>query len=113
MDRRGWRPDRLYRAGFALGKCYIESFNARLRDEFLNGEIFYTLKEAQILIEAWRRHYSAIRPHSNSGYRQPAPETIVSLSWPPGAAPPPVTQLGREAVNALTFELDQSTGAGH
>src|SRR4029453_15072906 len=40
---------------------YIESFNARLRDELLNGEIFYTLREAQIVIESWRRHYNAIR----------------------------------------------------
>jgi hypothetical protein len=43
---------------------YIESFNARLRDELLNGEIFYTLREAQIVIESWRRHYTAIRPHT-------------------------------------------------
>jgi len=52
---------------------YNESFNARLRDELLNGEVFYTLKEAQILIEAWRRHYNHIRPHSALGYRPPAP----------------------------------------
>ena len=63
---------------------YIESFNARLRDELLNGEIFYTLKEAQVLIESWRRHYNAIRPHGSLGYRSPAPETIVLPSWPPG-----------------------------
>jgi hypothetical protein len=43
----------------------IESFNARLRDELLNGEIFYTLREAQIVIESWRRHYNAIRPHTS------------------------------------------------
>ena len=71
---------------------YIESFNARLRDELLNGEIFYTLKEAQVLIESWRRHYNAVRPHSSLGYRPPAPETIVMPSWPPGSAP-----LGRAA----------------
>ncbi len=52
---------------------YIESFNARLRDELLNGEIFYTLKEAQVLIESWRCHYNAIRPHGSLGYRPPAP----------------------------------------
>lgn len=51
---------------------YVESFNARLRDELLNGEIFYTLKEAQILIEQWRIHYNTIRPHSALGYRSPA-----------------------------------------
>ncbi len=66
---------------------YIESFNARLRDELLNGEIFYTLKEAQALIESWRRLYNAVRPHSSLGYRLPAPETIVMPSWPPGSAP--------------------------
>jgi transposase InsO family protein len=58
---------------------YIESFNARLRDEFLNGEIFYTLHEAKILIEAWRRQYNTIRPHSSLSYRPPAPEVLL---WP-------------------------------
>ena len=58
---------------------YCESFNARFRDELLNGEIFYTLKEAQIVIEEWRRHYNTVRPHSTLGYRPPAPESIVPL----------------------------------
>ena len=89
---------------------YIESFNARLRDELLNGEIFYTLKEARVLIESWRRHYNAVRPHSSLGYRPPAPETIIPPSRPPSSAPP-ATQLGRGTGNALTFEVDQSTGA--
>ena len=62
---------------------YIESFNARLRDEFLNGEIFYTLQEAKVLTEAWRRQYNTVRPHSSLGYRPPAPE--VSL-WPASPA---------------------------
>ncbi len=66
---------------------YIESFNARLRDEFLNGEIFYTLKEAQVLIESWRRHYNAARPHSSLRYRPPAPETIITPCWLSGSAP--------------------------
>ena len=65
---------------------YIESFNARLRDEILNGEVFYTLKEAQVLIESWRCHYNVIRPHGSLGYRPPAPETIIMSSWPPGSA---------------------------
>ncbi len=47
---------------------YCESFNARFRDELLNGEIFYSLREAQILIEQWRRHYNTVRPHSALGY---------------------------------------------
>jgi transposase InsO family protein len=56
---------------------FIESFNARMRDELLNGEIFYTLKEARIIIEAWRRHYNTVRPHASLGYRPPAPEVII------------------------------------
>ena len=58
---------------------YIESFNGRFRDEFLNGEIFYTLKEAKILIERWRREYNGVRPHSSLGYRPPAPEAVEPL----------------------------------
>lgn len=51
---------------------YVESFNGKLRDELLNGEIFYTLKEAKVLIERWREHYNRVRPHSSLGYRPPA-----------------------------------------
>ena len=58
---------------------YCESFNARFRDELLNGEVFYILKEAQIIIEDWRKHYNTVRPHSALGYRPPAPEAIVPL----------------------------------
>jgi transposase InsO family protein len=56
---------------------YNESFNGKLRDELLNGEIFYTLKEAQILIEQWRKEYNTVRPHSSLGYKPPVPETIA------------------------------------
>ena len=52
---------------------YVESFNARLRDELLDGEIFYTLREAQIVIESWRRHFNTIRPHASLGYKPPPP----------------------------------------
>jgi len=58
---------------------YCESFNGKLRDELLNGEIFSTMTEAKVIIEQWRRHYNTIRPHSSLGWRPPAPETI---SWP-------------------------------
>ena len=69
---------------------YVESFNARLRDELLDGEIFYTLKEAQIVIESWRRHYNAVRPHASLGYRPPAPEVFVpALAAWPSARPQP------------------------
>ena len=56
---------------------YIESFNGKMRDVLLAREIFYSLKEAQILIEMWRRQYNTIRPHSALGYRPPAPAAIV------------------------------------
>ena len=56
---------------------YNESFNSKLRDEILNMEIFYTLKEAKVLIERWRQHYNTVRPHSSLGYRPPAPETVL------------------------------------
>ncbi len=56
---------------------YIESFNGRMRDELLAREIFYSLKEAQVLIEMWRRQYNTIRPHSSLGYRPPAPAAVV------------------------------------
>ena len=59
---------------------YNESFNGKLRDELLNGEIFYTLKEAQVLIEHWRQHYNTIRPHSSLGYRPPAPQAVIPES---------------------------------
>jgi putative transposase len=56
---------------------FIESFNGTLRDDLLNGEIFYTLKEAQILIGQWRREYNHLRPNGSLGQRPPAPETIA------------------------------------
>lgn len=61
---------------------YCESFNGKLRDELLNGEIFYTLREAQVLIESWRRHYNGVRPHSSLGYRPPAPEAEIAAVSP-------------------------------
>jgi putative transposase len=67
---------------------YVESFNGKLRDELLNGEIFDTLLEAKVLIERWRVEYNTIRPHSALGYRAPAPEAIqpwkchlATLGW--------------------------------
>ena len=53
---------------------YCESFNSKLRDEFLNGEIFYSMKELRVLAERWRVHYNTVRPHSSLGYRPPAPQ---------------------------------------
>jgi transposase InsO family protein len=77
---------------------FIESFNARLRDELLDGEIFYTLREAQIVIESWRHHYNTKRPHASLGYRAPAPEVFVPVlaAWPSArlqTAPPATLPL--------------------
>jgi transposase InsO family protein len=71
---------------------YCESFNGKLRDELLRGEIFDTLLEARVLVERWRKHYNHVRPHSSLGYRPPAPEAKLltvsrpsfSLLGPPG-----------------------------
>jgi putative transposase len=62
---------------------YCESFNGRFEDELLSGEIFYSLQEAQIIIEQWRRHYHTKRPHSALGYRPAAAETIVKMDQGP------------------------------
>jgi len=81
------------------------TFNARLRDELLNGEIFYTLREAQTVIESWRRFYNAVRPHASIGYQAPAPEVFVPAlaAWPPAQsrpAPPAMLPLvPRPALN--------------
>lgn len=55
---------------------YCESFNGRLRDELLNGELFYSIREARVVIERWRKEYNTVRPHSSLGYRPPAPAAI-------------------------------------
>lgn len=88
---------------------YCESFNSKLRDELLNGEIFYTLAEAQVLIEAWRRHFNAVRPHSALKYQPPTPEVVIppggtiapwaSASALEGARPPNQTLAQAEPVH--------------
>ena len=80
---------------------YNESFNGRLRDELLNGEVFYTLKEAQTIIEDWRNHYNHIRPHSALGYRPPAP--MARLYVHPHSA----ALHGDEHINKQSHKTDQ------
>jgi putative transposase len=53
---------------------YCESFNSKLHDEFLNGEIFHSMKQIRVLAERWRVHYKTVRPHSSLGYGPPAPQ---------------------------------------
>ena len=69
--------------GSPWDNVYCEIFNGRLRDELLNSEIFYSLREAQVIIERWRMHYNTKRPHSALGYRPPAPEAIVPVDQRP------------------------------
>ena len=60
---------------------YIESFNARMRDEFLNGELFGNMYEARVLTNRWVRHYNTIRPHSSLGYMPPAPQGLTVANY--------------------------------
>ena len=67
---------------------YRESFNAKLRDELLDGEIFYSVGEARGVVEGWRRHYNAVRPHLSLGYRPLAPEAVAPSARPPAQPRP-------------------------
>jgi len=77
---------------------YCESFNSKLRDELLNSEIFYSLAEAKVIIEAWRRYYNTERPHSSLGYKPPAPEAIAWPSKPAGSLPPAAQAIAEKPV---------------
>ncbi len=71
------------RGGSPWENGYVESLLGKLRDELLNGELFFTLREAQVLIEQWREHYNHYRPHSALGYKPPAPaSTKPVLPYP-------------------------------
>jgi putative transposase len=83
VDRRSGSQDRLHRAGQPLGERLLRELHSKLRDELLNGELFYSLAEAKIVIESWRQHCNTLRPYSSLGYKPPAP---AAISWP--AAPP-------------------------
>ena len=61
---------------------YVESFNGKMRDELLNREIFYTIKEAKVIIEQWRLYYNTIRPHSSLGYNAPVPQSYLTATKP-------------------------------
>jgi transposase InsO family protein len=79
-----------------IGCC--ESFNSKLRDELLSGEIFFTLMEAKIMIETWRKHYNAIRSHSSLRYQPAAPEV---LQWPAPQSQPATPASQQLAPNAI------------
>ena len=81
MDQSCWCKYRLHRTRIPFGR--MDTVRASIfRDELLNGEIFYTLEEAKIIIEQWRKHYNTKRPRA-LGYRPPAPETIVQMDQRP------------------------------
>ena len=77
---------------------YNESFNGKLRDELLNGEVFYTLKEAQVLIERWRQEYNTFRPHSALKYKPPVPEATQPRILDP-------TRLQTKTNHTLTLKV--------
>jgi len=77
---------------------YCESFNSKLRDELLNGEIFYSLAEAKVIIEEWRRYYNTERPHSSLGYKPPAPEAIIWPAPPRGSTPPSAQAMAQKPI---------------
>ncbi len=80
MAGRNRSKDAVHRTRRPWENGYCESFNSKLRDEFLNGEIFYSMKEIRVLAERWRVHYNTVRPHSSLGYRPPAPEAWLAKS---------------------------------
>ncbi len=79
-------------------KGYCESFNSKLRDELLNGEIFYTLAEAKVIIESWRQHYNTQRPHSSLRYKPPAPKAVIWSAPRPGPASPATPTMAARPV---------------
>jgi hypothetical protein len=90
---------------------YCESFNSKLRDEFLNPEIFYSMKELRVLAERWRVHYNTVRPHSSLGYKPPAPEAwLTSTTWQHGE---PVASLPAPRAATPCIDLNSDVVALH
>jgi len=89
---------------------YCESFNGKLRDELINGEIFYSLKEAIVVIEQWRKHDNTIRPHSSLHYRPPAPQTSLPEMLHPdrsAAMQQSLSSWSRISVRSIGLRLEQ------
>ncbi len=91
---------------------YCESFNSKLRDELLNGEIFTTLREAQVLIENWRRHYNAVRPHSSPRLSTTRTGSHLAASPWPALRYAPVSPRAGQSGRTLTHKLVSLQGAG-
>lgn len=88
---------------------YIESFNGKLRDELLKGEIFETLLEARVLIEGWRQDYNKVRPHSALGYQPPAPEAIEPRDACEASGAPPLQLHTKSPKNASKTNFEGGT----
>jgi hypothetical protein len=87
---------------------YVESFDGKLRDELLNGETFYTLREAPVVIEAWRQEYNHVRPHSSLAYRPPAPRAVLPAEAACATLRLPLLAAG--AIDRLTIGSGTTTG---
>ncbi|MBG6116365.1 transposase InsO family protein [Sphingobium sp. JAI105] len=92
---------------------YNESFNGSLRDELLNGEIFYSLAEAKVLIEAWRRHTTRSAPTAASATARRPRKRLLRHCRPPVRFAPPPGGNSNGGNNALTIKPDHSVGADH
>ena len=77
---------------------FVESFNGKFRDECLSLEWFRSRSEAKVLIEAWRRHFNTVRPHSSLGYLTPA--AFAAGIKTQGAANLPATGRGAAVCGA-------------
>ena len=66
--------------GKPMQNAFVESFNDRLRDEFLNETLFTSLMQARLALEEWRRDYNTVRPHSKLGGLTPAKMALTSSS---------------------------------
>jgi transposase InsO family protein len=81
---------------------HVKSFNGKLREELLNGEIFYGLREAKVLIEHWWEHYNTVRPHSSLGYRPPASEATLLVGSSRGTKRRRTSPQAASSVGGLT-----------
>ncbi len=107
LDRRCRREDRDHRARQPVRNGPVKSFNARFRDQVPDGEVFTSLREAQVTVEGWRNHTDTVRPHGSIGYRPPAPEAYL-----PGLGAGPVPQ-SRPVPPALLIAAPRPTMTLH
>lgn len=106
MDCGGRSQDRTSCSPWENGYC--ESFNSRLRDELLNGEIFYILEEAKVVIESWRRQYNTARSHSSLSYKPPVPEAVLWPASQSGSASPAAPAVAPDPTLMGNLDMDAS-----